>query len=179
MKTKSYLFTAASAAILLASCSESEVVEMPASRAIGFSTYVGNTTRAVAPETTINFLQNDGNGFYVFGQYKEGSETRHVFDGKSDGSHVTWKTILGVTLPSTTGSTVKHTSLPLTVLLKPSITAMPHLTTTATPSKLKISKLTARPISLLPNMQVTGKPRLLITRQNQLFPSNSTICSQR
>lgn len=92
MKTKSYLFTAASAAILLASCSESEVVEMPASRAIGFSTYVGNTTRAVAPETTINFLQNDGNGFYVFGQYKEGSETRHVFDGKSDGSHVTWKT---------------------------------------------------------------------------------------
>lgn len=90
MKAKSYLFTAASATLLLASCSQSEVVEMPASRAIGFGTYVSNTARAAAQDTDLEFLKGDGNGFYVFGKYLDGSEERTVFDGTSTGSHVTW-----------------------------------------------------------------------------------------
>lgn len=93
MKTKSYLFAAASATLMLASCTQNEVVEMPATRAIGFGTYVGNTSRAVS-ETTDIFLQNNtatgGNGFYVFGVYKDGAEEVTVFDGKSNQSHVSY-----------------------------------------------------------------------------------------
>lgn len=89
MKTKSYLFAAASATLMLASCTQNEVVEMPATRAIGFGTYVGNTSRAV-PETTVEFLQDAGNGFYVFGSYiDDASKEVVVFDGKTPGSHVT------------------------------------------------------------------------------------------
>lgn len=92
MKTKSYLFAAASATLMLASCTQNEVVEMPATRAIGFGTYVGNTSRAVS-ETTVGFLQNNtetgGKGFYVFGIYKDGADEVTVFDGKSNQSHVT------------------------------------------------------------------------------------------
>ena len=93
MKTKSYLFAAASATLMLASCTQNEVVEMPATRAIGFGTYVGNTSRAVT-ETTVGFLQNNtetgGNGFYVFGSYMDGTDLIPVFDGKSSQSHVTY-----------------------------------------------------------------------------------------
>lgn len=93
MKTKSYLFAAASATLMLASCTQNEVVEMPATRAIGFGTYVGNTSRAVS-ETTDIFLQNNtatgGNGFYVFGVYKDGANEVTVFDGKSNQSHVSY-----------------------------------------------------------------------------------------
>lgn len=92
MKTKSYLFAAASATLMLASCTQNEVVEMPATRAIGFGTYVGNTSRAVT-ETTVEYLKNNtttgGNGFYVFGIYKDGANEITVFDGKSNQSHVT------------------------------------------------------------------------------------------
>lgn len=93
MKTKSYLFAAASATLMLASCTQNEVVEMPATRAIGFGTYVGNTSRAVS-ETTDKFLQNNtetgGKGFYVFGSYMDGTDLVPVFDGKSSQSHVTF-----------------------------------------------------------------------------------------
>lgn len=89
MKVNSYLFAAASATILLASCSNSDVVEMPSGRAIGFGTYVSNTARA-AVETDLSFLKGENGGFYVFGQYKDGADLRTVFDGKSDGSKVTW-----------------------------------------------------------------------------------------
>lgn len=91
MKTKSYLFAAASATLMLASCTQNEVVEMPATRAIGFGTYVGNTSRAAAEDTSLDFLKDEtkGNGFYVFGSYMDGAIEIHVFDGKSDQSHVT------------------------------------------------------------------------------------------
>lgn len=89
MKTKSYLFAAASATLMLASCTQNEVVEMPATRAIGFGTYVGNTSRAEAVDTDLDFLKNTGNGFYVFGSYMdEGKGEVIVFDGLNDGSHV-------------------------------------------------------------------------------------------
>lgn len=92
MKTKSYLFAAASATLMLASCTQNEVVEMPATRAIGFGTYVGNTSRAEAVDTDVPFLKGDGNGFYVFGTYDEPTKGQTVvFNGVSDQSHVTWK----------------------------------------------------------------------------------------
>lgn len=90
MKTKSYLFAAASATLMLASCTQNEVVEMPATRAIGFGTYVGNTSRAAAEDTSLDFLMNKdkGNGFYVFGSYAEDSKEVVVFNGVSSQSHV-------------------------------------------------------------------------------------------
>ena len=93
MKTKSYLFAAASATLMLASCTQNEVVEMPATRAIGFGTYVGNTSRAAAEDTDLDFLKKEtkGNGFYVFGSYMDGDTEIKVFDGKSSQSHVMYK----------------------------------------------------------------------------------------
>jgi len=111
MKTKSYLFAAASATLLLAGCTQDEVVSVPSSRAIAFGTYVSNTSRApetdpaaetpapgpeAAPETNVNFLADieggTGNGFYVFGVYdseaKEVNPLVTVFDGVSENSHV-------------------------------------------------------------------------------------------
>lgn len=90
MKTKSYLFAAASATLMLASCTQNEVVEMPATRAIGFGTYVGNTSRAAATDTDLAFLKDatKGNGFYVFGSYTDNSQEVVVFDGLSTQSHV-------------------------------------------------------------------------------------------
>ena len=90
MKTKSYLFAAASATLMLASCTQNEVVEMPATRAIGFGTYVGNTSRAAAEDTSLDFLKDatKGNGFYVFGSYTDNSQEVVVFDGLSTQSHV-------------------------------------------------------------------------------------------
>lgn len=90
MKTKSYLFAAASATLMLASCTQNEVVEMPATRAIGFGTYVGNTSRAAATDTDLDFLKGTGKGFYVFGSYMDGTTEINVFDGKTSGSHVTY-----------------------------------------------------------------------------------------
>lgn len=91
MKTKSYLFAAASATLMLASCTQNEVVEMPATRAIGFGTYVGNTSRAAAEDTDLAFLKDEtkGNGFYVFGSYTENGEKIVVFNGEDTQSHVT------------------------------------------------------------------------------------------
>lgn len=97
MKTKSYLFAAASATLMLASCTQNEVVEMPATRAIGFGTYVGNTSRAAAEDTDLAFLKDEtkGNGFYVFGSYLNTPDDINteivVFDGKSSQSHVMYK----------------------------------------------------------------------------------------
>jgi len=91
MKVKNYLFAAASAALLLSSCSNSDVVEMPSGRAIGFGTYVSNTARA-AVDTDLDFLKGTGAGFYVFGDYDKDGTLVNVFDGKSTGSLVEWKT---------------------------------------------------------------------------------------
>lgn len=93
MKTKSYLFAAASATLMLASCTQNEVVEMPATRAIGFGTYVGNTSRAAAEDTSLDFLKDEskGNGFYVFGSYPEDGKEVVVFNGLNSQSHVMYK----------------------------------------------------------------------------------------
>lgn len=88
---KKHLFYLAAAVVAMSSCTESEVVEVSQSKAIGFDSYVGNTTRAEQKDQTLEVLQEEGNGFYVFGKYQEGTNSpTTVFDGTSENSHVTW-----------------------------------------------------------------------------------------
>lgn len=54
------------ATMMLASCTQNEVMEVPESRAIGFNTFVDNTTKAVS-ETTKESLKS---GFSVYGGYQ-------------------------------------------------------------------------------------------------------------
>lgn len=89
---KKHLFYLAAAVVAMSSCTESEVVEISQSKAIGFDSYVGNTTRAEQEGQTLDVLKEEGNGFYVFGAYKEGTNNpTTVFDGHNSGSHVTWR----------------------------------------------------------------------------------------
>lgn len=90
---KKHLFYLAAAVVAMSSCTESEVVEVSQSKAIGFDSYVGNTTRAEQEGQTLDVLKKEGNGFYVFGAYKEEGKdaVTIVFDGTSEDSHVTWK----------------------------------------------------------------------------------------
>lgn len=88
---KKHLFYLAAAVVAMSSCTESEVIEISQSKAIGFDSYVGNTTRAEQEGQTLDVLKEEGNGFYVFGAYKEGTNSpTTVFDGHNSGSHVTW-----------------------------------------------------------------------------------------
>jgi len=98
MKTKFYLFAAASATMLFASCTQDEVVNAPSSHsnAIGFGTYVSNTARNIdetnkVVDTDLAFLKSSttGNGFYVIGSYSdEANSPTQVFNGVDDQSHV-------------------------------------------------------------------------------------------
>ena len=64
---KRSLFWLGAAAMALASCTNSEVMEVAENRAIGFSSFVNNNTKAVVPITsTTNFTSAN---FYVFGEY--------------------------------------------------------------------------------------------------------------
>lgn len=84
---KKHLFYLAAAVVAMSSCTESEVVEISQSKAIGFDSYVGNTTRAEQEGLTQDNLKE----FYAFGAYKEGeNDPTIVFDGISENSHVTW-----------------------------------------------------------------------------------------
>lgn len=77
MKTKLWMLGAAVAA--LTSCTQSEVVEIPESRVIGFDTYVGKDARAV---TTIN---TDGlTNFWVYCAKGEETGTSFVEDDEDD-----------------------------------------------------------------------------------------------
>lgn len=61
---KRSLFWLGAAAMALASCTNSEVMEVAENRAIGFSSFVGKPTKAVTPVESITSKQ-----FYVFGEY--------------------------------------------------------------------------------------------------------------
>lgn len=76
MKKSIYLLGMAVAA--LSSCSQSDVVEMPENRAIGFSTFVNNNTRAVN-EVEIGALTGT---FYVFANYGSGDFANKAFDNE-------------------------------------------------------------------------------------------------
>lgn len=61
---KKCIFLLAAAAAAFASCTQSEVVEVAEGRAIGFSSFVNNNTRAVTP-----LAQDNLSKFFVFGNY--------------------------------------------------------------------------------------------------------------
>ena len=61
---KKSLFVLGVAVAALASCTQSEVLEVAENRAIGFDAFVNNQTKAVTPVTEISSSQ-----FYVFGEY--------------------------------------------------------------------------------------------------------------
>lgn len=75
---KRSLFWLGAAAMALASCTNSEVMEMAENRAIGFSSFVNNNTRAVQEVTSGTLASSD---FYVFGNYSTNGGTS--WDGKS------------------------------------------------------------------------------------------------
>ncbi len=90
---KKNLFILGLAAAVMTSCSKSETQEDPGAaqqHAIGFSSYVSNTTRAEAPVVDLQALKNNG-GFYVHGEYTDPANTTPVlvFDGDQY-SHVEW-----------------------------------------------------------------------------------------
>lgn len=86
MKKSIYLLGMAVAA--LSSCSQSDVVEMPDSRAIGFSSFVNNNVRDVTEVETGTI----GTGFYVFGNYGTGgSWTGQAFNNEISTSDYYWK----------------------------------------------------------------------------------------
>ena len=65
---KKSLFVLGVAVAALASCTNEEVVTMPEGRAIGFSSFVNNNTKAITEITGANL-----SSFYVFGNYGEGT----------------------------------------------------------------------------------------------------------
>lgn len=89
---RKHLFYLAAAIVAMSSCTESEVVEISQSKIIGFNSFVGNQTRTEQKGQTLETLKEEGNGFYVFGTYKEENKEEEtvVFDGKTTGAHVTW-----------------------------------------------------------------------------------------
>ena len=75
MKTKLWMLGMAVAA--LTSCTQSEVVEIPESRVIGFDTFVENDSRAAAAAVNISTITK----FHVYGYNQSGNEEwENVFD---------------------------------------------------------------------------------------------------
>lgn len=87
---KKSLFVLGVAVAALASCTQSEVLEVAEGRAIGFDAFVNNQTKAVTPVTAITSSE-----FYVFGEYasttnpwtKEGS----AFNNETGDATYYWK----------------------------------------------------------------------------------------
>lgn len=65
---KKILLTLSAAALVLASCAKIETVKVDENRAISFSNFVSNQTKAVTNVTTADLT-----AFYVFGDYNEGA----------------------------------------------------------------------------------------------------------
>ena len=67
------------AVVALTSCAESEVLDIPESKLIGFDTHVDKPTRALATDV----LTANLNGFYVYADYGEGEvDEMNDFDPK-------------------------------------------------------------------------------------------------
>ena len=86
MKKSIYLWGLA--VVALSSCTQSDVVEMPDSRAIGFSSFVNNNVRDVTEVETGSI----GTGFYVFGNYGTGgSWSGQAFNNEISTSTYYWQ----------------------------------------------------------------------------------------
>lgn len=77
MKTKLWMLGMAVAA--LTSCTQSEVVDVPESKAIGFNSFVNNQTRAVVDITKSNM-----NKFWLFGYRKTSESDTFITTGESE-----------------------------------------------------------------------------------------------
>lgn len=95
---KSIILSMATLALLASSCSNDEMVEVPTAEktAISFAPFVDKATRAaqVDNSTTVTRMQQNANGFAVFGLMKKGAESANLaFKGtpvKYDNSTSKW-----------------------------------------------------------------------------------------
>lgn len=86
---KKSLFVLGVAVAALASCTQSEVLEVAENRAIGFDAFVNNQTKAVSEVTS----ETIGTDFYVFGNYgTENSWTGQAFNNEISTAEYYWKT---------------------------------------------------------------------------------------
>lgn len=82
--------------MVLASCTQNEVIDVPASRGIGFETYVGKATRSMeAVAVTPTTLETLKDGFHVYGSYDDKGSTTPVYAGdrvyyKTSGEAGSW-----------------------------------------------------------------------------------------
>lgn len=78
---KKSLLMLGAAAMMLASCTQNEVMEVAENRAIGFDAFTPNSTRAV------NDMAGNGSGtfttFYVYGSYSTETSNTTVFNGEA------------------------------------------------------------------------------------------------
>ena len=103
MKTKSLFFVAATA-LMVAGCSQNEVMETnpDANRAIGFGVYTGTQTKGLVTDnsltdgTTANGLKVDGKGFGILAYQTSGNYSTNGAKGTfMDNVHTTWNTTGG------------------------------------------------------------------------------------
>lgn len=103
MKTKSLFFVAATA-LMVAGCSQNEVMETnpDANRAIGFGVYTGTQTKGLVTDNsltdggTANGLKVDGKGFGILAYQTTGNYSTNGVKGTfMDNVHTTWNTIGG------------------------------------------------------------------------------------
>lgn len=83
MKMKKGLLMLGVAVAAFSSCTNEEVVDMPANRAINFNGFVNNSTRAVTETDATNLTS-----FYVFGNYKENTWANVYTNVKVSGGKV-------------------------------------------------------------------------------------------
>ena len=85
---KKSMFLLGIATVALASCTNEEVVEMPQNRAIGFSTFLNNTTRTVTDLSSLS----DGD-YYVIGYYgtSQYSNDNIVFNNEANTMEYYWQ----------------------------------------------------------------------------------------
>lgn len=87
---KKSLFVLGVAVAALASCTQSEVLEVAEGRAIQFNTFVNNNTKAVSPLTDSNLKK-----FFVFGNYGDNTwtpvYTNVAVNGGAVGDNSVWK----------------------------------------------------------------------------------------
>lgn len=103
MKKKVFWLAAMAVTVSMASCSLEEVVEQPTPQAIGFSSFVGKSTKA-ATEIAAPGQTNGLTTFYVYGAYISGAGTDYdinVFNGNT-------VTVTNINTPSTPGGEQKY-----------------------------------------------------------------------
>ena len=122
MKKSIYLLGMAVAA--LSSCSQSDVVEMPESRAIGFNTFVNNNTRAVN-----EVAKGDLTGtFYVFANYGSGDFANKAFDNEPSTALHYWEASMNYRFGAYQNGTEKINGATFTPAESASVLTFPNYT---------------------------------------------------